>query len=54
MEPKRDKIITVTVSQRELDQISECAAIEREAPNHWVRRLATNVARRYARPVADE
>lgn len=54
METKRDKIITVTVSQRELEQISECAAVEREAPNIWVRRVATDVARKYARLVSDD
>jgi hypothetical protein len=44
----------LTVSQRELEQISECAAIESEAPNNWVRRVAADVARTYTRLVADE
>jgi hypothetical protein len=41
---KRDQLITLFVTERELEQISSCAAIERTSPNAWVRRVAAEVA----------
>jgi uncharacterized protein (DUF1778 family) len=41
---KRDELIAVFVTERELQLIRDCAAIERTSPNAWVRRVATEVA----------
>jgi hypothetical protein len=46
MESKRDKLISVYVSEGELQRIAECADVEKTSPNMWVRRVVTDIARR--------
>jgi hypothetical protein len=46
MESKRDKLISVYVSEGELKRIAECADVEKTSPNMWVRRVVTDIARR--------
>jgi hypothetical protein len=41
---KRDHVITLFVTTRELELINNCADIERTSPNAWVRRVAAEVA----------
>jgi uncharacterized protein (DUF1778 family) len=41
---KRNQLITLFVTEHELELISNCAAIERTSPNAWVRRVAAEVA----------
>jgi hypothetical protein len=49
MKTKRDKLITVYVSEGELQTIADCADAEKVSPNMWVRRVVTDIAGKFAR-----
>jgi hypothetical protein len=54
METKRDQLISLYVSERELRQIAGIAAVEKVSPNMWVRDVATKIAAKFTKLTSDD